>query len=694
MKRLLSIILSISCLFLISCQKEDIAVPTTVFIEKEKTPVSYAVTTSVFPAVHDGKVIEQCYLENGSVLQEEICTDTHSATQYWCNFLDSNGTCVFSVTPAVDMGYDVTQDNITSGEVFHLVDALYVEQDKENLFLLLTPEGICAYSEEGTLKYSNRALICDDIFIYEDSVFLLTGNADQQKILKIDSSDGEILEKYTFDEAYIAFEALGDTDMIFVSDDAQLYATNASGLYQLNLSEKNHSISLQQITDWSASHILPETIRSIRVIDAQTIELIQSDLASDAIYTIQYTRATQDELSEANDVILAVFTTRNDYALSVFYFNQNAQNAKIEIRDYSVYEQEQQNLRFHTDIAAGDPPDMVILWQSDTLDSTISTNERAGIFTDLTTLFQENQIMHSDDLLAYVTEPYKYNGKQYIFPLNPSVSCYFGNTAYFDGSVTIDEYLDICEENDLGCLNAKPLFSAAVDDHYNETTADCTFHNGTLAKQMTRATTLQQNTNAQPLQKITLSYTSLFQYTEAMVSLGEEWIPVGHPNAKKELCMDNSLAEYYAILASSTHKDVAVDFLHTLMQDNTPSIKADTDDALLSLCYGYTFYKSDIYEQLSYFEGKTIVIDSMLYSVYDDDDPTLSEAKGFHLQLTKADADSMVSFLDSITRRVNNASPVQKIFWEEYWAMDDRPIETMLDFVQSKVSIYLSEQLD
>lgn len=65
MKRLLSIILSISCLFLISCQKEDIAVPTTVFIEK--TPVSYAVTTSVFPAVHDGKVIEQCYLENGSV---------------------------------------------------------------------------------------------------------------------------------------------------------------------------------------------------------------------------------------------------------------------------------------------------------------------------------------------------------------------------------------------------------------------------------------------------------------------------------------------------------------------------------------------------------------------------------------------------------------------------------------------------
>lgn len=84
----------------------------------------------------------------------------------------------------------------------------------------------------------------------------------------------------------------------------------------------------------------------------------------------------------------------------------------------------------------------------------------------------------------------------------------------------------------------------------------------------------------------------------------------------------------------------------------------------------------------------------MLYSVYDDDDPALSEAKGFHLQLTKADADSMVSFLDSITQRVNNASPVQKIFWEEYWAMDDRPIETMLDYVQSKVSIYLSEQLD
>lgn len=381
--------------------------------------------------------------------------------------------------------------------------------------------------------------------------------------------------------------------------------------------------------------------------------------------------------------------------IGIYYYNQEHQNSKIVIRDYSVHEQEQQSVRFNTDMAAGDSPDMVIMWQNNTLNSAISTYERTNIFSDLTSLLTKSETFNYDDLLSYVTEPYKLNGKQYIFPLDPSAGCYFGNTEHFNGPVTVDEYLNICEEINASCLLGKNLFSATIDDYYNELTAECTFNNGILAQQMTRSTLLQDNSNEQPLKGISLSYTTLFNYVENMISLEGDWIPVGYPNESRELCIGNSLGEYLAIMETSLHKDVAIDFLHILIQRNSPNLNyTGTEDDILSMCYGYTFYESDIYKQLDFFEDKTVVINGTLLSVYDDNNPDLSNAEGVRIKLTQAHADSLCSFLNSVTRRVNSASPVQKIFWEEYWAMEDRPIETMLDYVQSKVSLYLSEKMD
>lgn len=697
MRHKFQIVLSIfTALSLVSCQRDIEKTHPVVFHEESRSIISYEFNSLIeFPAYHGGIVINHNYLNDNFIIQEEIIANDNYATQYWCNIMDVNGKVYFSVTPAADIGYDLTRDNIAMGEVFHLVDSLYIESDDKNIFLLVTPEGICAYSLDGNLMWSNNVLTTNDVFTHENSIFIMNVNADKQVIAKINLDNGKILESYNLSEELTEFEALGDNDTVFVGNDAYLYATNELGLYQLNIREADKIADMRLIMDWSSSNILPGMIKSINVIDEQTIEMVQSDVSSDEMYCIKYVRDIDHELTETEDIILAVFTTQNDYQLPVYYYNQENQNNRINIRDYSVYEQEHQTLRFNTDIAAGDSPDMVIMWQNDTLNSAISIYERADIFSDLTSILDNTQTFNYDDLLTYVTEPYKLDGKQYIFRLDPSAGCYFGNTAYFNGPVTVDEYLDICEENNTSCLLGKNLFSATIDDYYNERTAECTFNNGILAQQMTRSTLLQDNTNEQPLKGISLTYTTLLNYVEKMTLLEGDWVPVGYPNENRELCIGNALGEYFAIMETSSHKDIAVDFLHTLIQRNSPGFNhTGTEDDILSMCYGYTFYKSDIYKQVDFFKDKTVVINGTILSVYDDNDPALSKAEGFHLKLTQDHANSMCTFLNSITRRVNNASPVQKIFWEEYWAMGDRPIETMLDYVQSKVSLYLSEQLN
>lgn len=691
------------CFLMVSCQRETSSEPSVVFHELVRTPYVQETESSYeFPATHNGVVIGHSLLENHVVVQEEMEENGKIATQYWCNVLRENGETLFSVTPAGDIGYYLSNVNIATGDVFRLTDAVCFENAGEACYLFATPAGLCSYSSEGALRWTNHALCAEDLFIWNQSVFALYTQDEGQTISKINLGSGEIEKKFKFTADEGKFQSIGGRDPILIGEDNGLYAANHKGLYQLSLSEEQGTAEVRLLAEWSFSGILPEEIRVWNVIDEETIEVVRAEPSTDELVCIRYKSTTEEAEANteenADEVVLALFTTRTDYQLPVYHYNQGEQEDKIVIRDYSVYDQELQSLRLNTDMAVGDTPDMIIMWQYDTIDPAISTYERADLFADLTSLLKEAEEFRYDALLAYVTEPYQFDGKQWIFPLTPSFSCNFGPADSFNGPLTMEEYLDLCEQKNFSPLVGNGLFSAAVDDYYNETTAVCTFNNGVLAKQITRAGLLQQNTGEQPLKKLSLSSVTLYNYVKNLLALGAagEWVPVGCPNEERALCIENYSAEYFAIFEASTHKETAVDFLHTLIQQNTTPLSSDgTEDSVLAaMGSGYVFYENDIDEQLNFFLDKTFVLNGDFVSVYDDTDPKLSGQAGVSFKLTQDDADSMRGFLNSITRRVNTASPVQRIFWEEYWSMGDRPVETMLDYVQSKVSLYLAETMD
>ncbi len=700
MKRILPLLLALLCLPLISCTKEPEESPERSLVFEGKALENHEVPQPVpdFPAAHGGTAVSHSLLENGSVMQEEIAVSGAVQTGFLCNVLDADGNLLLSLKPADDLKLDLSAYNVAAGDTFALRDAM---SDSEG-YIVVTTGGLCAYDTSGTLRWTIEDAYTRDVILYEDNLLLLCSGT-EETLYTVDPADGA-REKIILDgEMQNLFGSVGDGDILFTGQDSALYTANDTGLYRITLTEKKQSLTAhtEQIAEWMSSGILSSAILSLTVENENSLLLNLHDILSGEDVFMQYTAVPPGQEPDVEYLVLALLNTRDDYNLPIFEFNQQTETVQVLLRDYSVYEEDRRYLIFNADMAAGNVPDMVVMWQNGNTDTPISTYERADIFTDLTALLKADADFNYDGLLNYITKPYQWNnGEQYLFPIKPQLFCKLGSRELFDGPVTMDEYLDLCEAGGYAASAHLNLFASTMDDHYDELTAACTFNDGTLAAQMMRADTMKTNPNTMPSEWLSLPYPYLYEYAERMMEHTGTMIPVGLPNADRALNIEDAGTEFFAVMDASENKAAAVDFLSFLMEKNTPGTElaepeyAEYGVRYISPPWGYTYYRDDIYAQLAGYEGKTLVVNGTFVSLYDDGDPELKTADGIPLKLTQEHADTFCALLDGITRRVNEGSPVQRIFWEEFRAMEGRPVETMLDMIQSRVSIYLAEKLD
>lgn len=696
MKRLLILFLMMLCL--VSCTDESTETPerSLVFAGEVIEDCGIPAAAKKFPAVHGGTAVSHTLLENGMTAQSEIASDGAVMTDFWCSILDDGGNPILSLSPAEDLGHELSVYNVTSGDVFSVTDALA----HDGGYIIVTTAGICAYDTAGGLTWTIDTPDAKDVILYENRLLLLcTGT--EETLYHVNLTDGK-REKIPLDgDMQVIFGTLGDGDHLFTGADGALYTANDTGLYRITLTEKKKSLTAHaaQIADWISSGILASSVNSLAVEDADSLILNLRDVVSGEDVTMRYTAVPPDQVPEVDYLVLAVLSTRDDYNLPVFAFNEQSENVRVLLKDYTVYEEDRRYLIFNADMASGNVPDMVVMWQNGNTDNTISNYERAGIFADLTPLMQEDAGFNYDGLLNYVTKPYQWeNGEQYLFPIKPYIFCLLGSKDVFDGPVTMDEYLDLCEAGGYAASAHLNLFASTMDDHYDEKTAVCTFNDGRLAAQMNRANGMKDNPDTIPTAYLSLPYTYLYQYAERMMEYAGTMIPVGLPNGERELNVEDAGTEFFAVMKAGEKQSAVVDFLRYLMERNTPGTEIRHGDYVehgvrfFSPPWGYAYWRGDIYEQLAGYEGRTLVVSGSLVSLYDDGEDALLTADGIPLKLTKEHADMFCELLDGITRRVNEGSPVQRIFWEEFRAMEGRPVETMLDMIQSRVSIYLAEK--
>lgn len=677
-------------------------------LSEEHDDASVIVDAPATAAITEGARVNDLHIlgDSGRCLQYEARYTEEEACGWAFVILPHDSIPQLTLNPAADLGYDLKYDNPRAGEIFRVTDALFVPGTDFGRYVLLTSEGLCCYDEGGTLLWSERGNLTHDIILLENTVLAVRQKADEQTLHILNTDDGSRSDAIPITGEKTVFSPMGENDMLFSGGGHDLYTANESGIYALDLSDDGSAACCTKMMDFALSDVLPDSVLGIAVTDADTVYLALEDVTGSygGARLWRYIEVPTESLPQKTELVIALFPMRSSYQLPIYHFNREHEDVRIVVRDYSVYEDEEERMmRFNTDIMAGDIPDMVILWQNANYSTEVSTYERSGLFADLTPILSADPDFDYGGLLSYVTAPYtRYDGGQYIFPLQPGASTYFADPAVVSQPMTVDAYLDLYES-----LGAKPmqgysLIASAVDDYYSEETAVCSFDDGRLEALLTRAEGMAENTGDNPLAYLHLPYPTLWYYVtkmqEALGSvLGDEppLVPVGVPNQACALCVDWQTCEYFAITTACQDAAAAVDFLQMLMDAN--KVHNTPLDQLywnrFSGGVGQTYYAQDVMDELAFYEGKTLVYEDNAYFIYADDDPALADAAGTHFKITEGTADAFVSYLNSVTRRVNYGSPAATIFHEEYRTMADRPIADRLKIIQSKVSIYLSEQM-
>lgn len=678
---------------------------------------------TAFSPRRDGRIIDTAELPSGETLVYETLYTDYEVGCYVHHY-DEKGGFVRTLLPAEAFGYELHRDTGNmSGDVFSVEKMLSVPgvgEDAPARYGILTTEGFAVYDDTGSLSFKisdgggTSAILDTDAGL----LFLSENKQGKQSLRKIDTAVGKLGAEITLPEELTA-QTLGSTSTKLLSGAGyDLYAYNGRGLYGVNFTDAALNTSSTLVIDWAESNLAPSDIRTVCMIDDKTAAIVTADL-------LDYTRASvlslyrmvpADEVIPKREIVIAKLVDDFMVQFAVRDFNRASDTHRAVIRDYTQYSDDQKKLAFDTDLAAGKVPDLILMgtWSPE-YDTLVSTYERSGILTDLTPLMQADADFNYDGLLGYITKPYQYYGKQYLFPIAPVQNLLFGHAEDFGegGAITHDEFLSVmesCADKGQAIANRMTPWSiileSALHEQYDEKTAVCTFDDGTLSALAARARAIPLGNENIPtdinseelfrtgqvrLCKSDTGFTSLYEYVTETKSLGEDAVVVGYPTEDGVMSMGSSgITVVLAVTETSTEKAASVDFLQTLID-----IKRERTHNDRSASMGYTFYREDIEKQLAAYDGKTIIVNGRIKKILPDEEAV--GEPGVHFKLTPEDADAFARLLDSIERRVNNNTPAATIFLDEYYAAaysGDKPFEEVLKIVQSKMSIYLSEQMD
>ncbi len=679
-----------------------------------------AETETDFAPRHDGRIIDTAELPTGETLVYETLYTDYEVGCY-VHIYDKKGGFVRTILPADAFGYELHRDiNNMAGDVFTVTDMRSVPgvgEDAPARYGILTTEGFAVYDETGSLSFkisdgggSSSVLDTDAGLLY-----LSENKQGKQSLRQIDIIVGKLGTEITLPEELTA-QTLGSTSTKLLSGAGyDLYAYNGRGLYGVNFTDAALNTSSTLVIDWAESNIAPSDIRVVCMIDDKTAAIVTSDMmdiGTDCVLSL-YRMIPADEVIPKKEIVIAKLDDDFMVQFAIRDFNKSSDTHRIVVRDYTQYGDDQKKLAFDTDLAAGKVPDLILMgtWSPE-YDTLVSTYERSGILADLTPLMQADADFNYDGLLTYITKPYQYYGAQYLFPIAPVQTLLFGHAEDFGdgGGITHDEFLTVleaCADRGQAIANRMTPWSiireSALHEQYDEKTAVCTFDDGVLSALAERANAIPLGNENLPtdinseelfrtgqirLYKSDSGFTSLYEYVTETKSLGENTVVIGYPTEDGVMSMGSSgITLVLAITETSTEKAACIDFLQTLID-----LKRERSHNARS-SMEYTFYREDIEKQLAAYDGKTIIVNGRVTSILPDEEAV--GKPGMHYKLTPEDADAFCTLLDSIERRINNNTPAAAIFLDEYYAAayaGDKPFDEVLKIVQSKMSIYLSEQ--
>lgn len=399
------------------------------------------------------------------------------------------------------------------------------------------------------------------------------------------------------------------------------------------------------------------------------------------VVVLSFTACGKQSAGGIGPTTLTIACWIKDYPLvySVEKFNQRNNNYRIEIHEYydeNALDYKAAMTRMQADLISNSKVDLLYL---DSMD--IYALENAGLLKDLLPLMEKDHTFKVDDYYWNIWNQYQRNGKLYEWIPAFELTGVFGPSCLLDeiDRWTIEEYLEFVKMNGQEISNCTPEIMI------------------NYMLQFTRNNLIDLRNGSCELDSQEFQFWLEFAKDVAPCEGGlfVDWIsgmnaylswqhsfhtPIRLVNIPNTQTCGVCASAHFSFGISSKTENVSAcwGFLKLLMEDDV------LNDVTLGIeSVGFPMKKEVMHEQLERAKLDAADVDSLVYNWGDDAAP-----------MTEEESVYMINLLENIDCVQGRFSAVLDIVSDEAQAFfnGDKSVEETTEIIQSRVSIYLSEQ--
>jgi ABC-type glycerol-3-phosphate transport system substrate-binding protein len=526
-------------------------------------------------------------------------------------------------------------------------------------------------------------------------------------------SDERSLQKWSIAEKKKLLELELDTSdavrfLVHPEGKDTLYFMSSDGIF-----EYKEGGEPKLVLDWLEQNIEPTGLCSLagngEVFFAATRNRMNLYLIEKKIPSAKKEETEEEDQDSMDDrEVVEVATTDTAANVTVLIsqindFNNSQEDYRVKLEAYGKYENPEEQMRL--DIISGSGPD-VILITTETENILDQLDQKNGL-EDLYPYMEKDEDISKDDFVQKPLELLEYNGKLTRLAQDFSIHCMIGKTDFIGDrtSWTWEEFAACCEKvpaKKAPYLDSYNIFLQAFPSIYGQF---FDLQNGTLLSK-----------EGELLNDITLSdkvyadrnwtketFNSKFQEMIDKLQEGEFYVgnydnpgmpfrlaKYGYTGKKQELKLigypcetgsgvSMSFGNTYAISSFSEHKDGAWQFLKSIFGKGKNNYNIDGTFPLRKDYYEIN--KKSMLAKEDYVDENGVKIIA------------LGAANGYNI--TQEDIDEVERIIEMADcRTLAGNHPVREIVEEEmstYYGEPDRSLEETADYIENRVTLYLSE---
>ena len=274
----------------------------------------------------------------------------------------------------------------------------------------------------------------------------------------------------------------GEGDCIMSGSDFDLYYKCAKGIYGYTIEDKKST----KLLDSGASYLTSQDIRGmVPAGDGRFISVLY-DMEEESCSLELFTKADSAEIADKQVITYGTYGVQDNLMRAAREFNKANSDYKIE---FIVYDDEDYT-RMFADFIAGNIPDIISM---DSLPLSVQQCVAKGLLEDLTSYYEKDSEINTDELVGSVYEAMKIDGKLYYLAPYFTVYSIVGKSKNVGNETgwTFEDINTILEDkgSDVVLCNTDSksdmlsvFLQASLSDYVDWKTGECYFTNQDFKK--------------------------------------------------------------------------------------------------------------------------------------------------------------------------------------------------------------------